>query len=134
MSDDTVKREPGLPTIDVNEYGGKRDGVRQEMNRRLFMQVLVFDVDARPDHEAKELASRLGGAGVRAVVYADAMDPSGIGVLTWSEDPAHFVQKVRPHLQSGALQLRRDYAMLGVGSSRVDLQACKLEYSIVSPK
>ena len=23
---------------------------------------------------------------------------------------------------------------LGVGSSRVDLQACKLEYSIVSPK
>ena len=25
-------------------------------------------------------------------------------------------------------------ALLGVGSSRVDLQACKLEYSIVSPK
>ena len=26
------------------------------------------------------------------------------------------------------------YASSGVGSSRVDLQACKLEYSIVSPK
>ena len=31
---------------------------------------------------------------------------------------------------------RRDYscAVFDVGSSRVDLQACKLEYSIVSPK
>ena len=35
---------------------------------------------------------------------------------------------------------RRQYGLadhareLGVGSSRVDLQACKLEYSIVSPK
>ena len=27
-----------------------------------------------------------------------------------------------------------DSATLAVGSSRVDLQACKLEYSIVSPK
>ena len=27
-----------------------------------------------------------------------------------------------------------EQALLGVGSSRVDLQACKLEYSIVSPK
>ena len=26
------------------------------------------------------------------------------------------------------------YIITGVGSSRVDLQACKLEYSIVSPK
>ena len=34
----------GLPTIDVNEYGGKKDGERQTMNRRLFMQLLVFDV------------------------------------------------------------------------------------------
>ena len=34
----------GLPAIDVNEYGGKKDGERQVMNRRLFMQLLVFDV------------------------------------------------------------------------------------------
>ena len=34
----------GLPPIDVNEYGGKKDGVKQAMNRRLFMQLLVFRV------------------------------------------------------------------------------------------
>jgi chlorite dismutase len=127
MSDDTVRREPGLadlreavpresrglPTIDVNEYGGTRDGVRQEMNRRLYMQVLVFDVDGRPEHEAKELAGRLRGAGVSSVVYADTMDPRGVGLLTWGEDPAHFVQHVRPHLQVPALRPRRDFAMIG---------------------
>ena len=31
-------------------------------------------------------------------------------------------------------QLRRRPKFKSVGSSRVDLQACKLEYSIVSPK
>ena len=113
MSDDTVRREPGLPTIDVREYGGKREGVRQEMNRRLFMQVLVFEVDVRPDHEASELAARLRGAGVASVVYADTMDPRSVGLLTWGEDPAHFVQQVRPHLQTPALRPRRDFAMLG---------------------
>ena len=113
MSENTVRREPGLPTIDVNEYGGKREGVRQEMNRRLFMQVLVFEVDGRPDEEAKALAGRLKGAGVSSVVYADTMDPRSVGLLTWAEDPAHFVQHVRPHLQTPALRPRRDFAILG---------------------
>ena len=35
----------------------------------------------------------------------------------------------------GKLTIAKSLArMTGVGSSRVDLQACKLEYSIVSPK
>ena len=35
MSDE-AKRESGLPEVDVIEYGGKRNGERQAMNRRLF--------------------------------------------------------------------------------------------------
>jgi chlorite dismutase len=108
------KREPGLPTIDVNEYGGKREGVRQVMDRRLFMQLLVFEVDAvEPEREAQTLAARLREARVASVVYADTMDPRSIGLLTWSEQPSHFVLQVRPHVQVPALQPRRDYAMLG---------------------
>jgi chlorite dismutase len=113
MSDEPSRREPGLPTIDVNEYGGKRDGVRQSSSKRLFMQLLVYTVDERPDQEAAQIASRLREAAVPSVIYADTMDPSSIGVLTWSDDPAHFVRAVRPHLQSGALEPRRDFAMLG---------------------
>ena len=114
MSEAQDKREPGLPTVDVQEYGGKRDGVRQAMNRRLFMQLLVYDVDDKAaDREGNVVASRLREAHVPAVVYADTMDPRSMGVLTWSEDPAHFVRSVRPHLQSSALRPRRDFAMLG---------------------
>ena len=37
-------------------------------------------------------------------------------------------------LHSDRLSHRRRLGIVTVGSSRVDLQACKLEYSIVSPK
>ena len=37
-------------------------------------------------------------------------------------------------LLSAPLVLAKGSSESGVGSSRVDLQACKLEYSIVSPK
>lgn len=110
---DATRREPGLPTIDVTEYGGKREGVRQAMDRRLFMQLLVFDVEGDVEAEGKALASRLRGAKVPSVVYADTMDPRGLGLLTWSEQPAHFVRAVRPHVQAPALRARRDYGMLG---------------------
>ncbi|HEY8040112.1 MAG TPA: chlorite dismutase family protein [Polyangiaceae bacterium] len=113
MSDE-IRREPGLPTIDVHEYGGKREGARQAMNRRLFMQLLVFEVEAQVDDVAKALAERLVHARVPAVLYADTMDPRSVGVLTWSEEPAHFIQHVRPILlQSHTLRPRRDYAMIG---------------------
>jgi chlorite dismutase len=113
MSDEPARREPGLPTIDVNEYGGKRDGVRQSMNRRLYMQLLVFDLKGHSDEAARLLAIRLRDARIASVVYADTADPDAIGVLTWSEDPAHFVKAVRPHLQAHGMTPRRDFAMLG---------------------
>jgi Chlorite dismutase len=92
-------KQPGLPEIDVLEYGGKRDGVRQSMDRRLFMQLLVFDVPPggkSPDETATQLAQLAMQRRVPAVIYADAMSPRGVGLLTWSEDPSHFVRAVRP--------------------------------------
>src|SRR5262245_21330282 len=98
-------KQPGLPTIDVNEYGGKKDGPRQVSNRRLFMQLHVSDTpddtaDAVGDETAKELRARR----IPGVVYADAMQPRGLGLLTWSEDPAHFVRTVRPLFGIDALR------------------------------
>ena len=51
------------------------------------------------------------------------------------EDLARHVDwtEFHEHLLSSALE-RMAAALVDVGSSRVDLQACKLEYSIVSPK
>jgi hypothetical protein len=108
---------PGLPTIDVREYGGKRDGVRQSTERRLFMQLLVADFPAPVAADAAvRVVEACRKARVPAVVYDDAMSPRGVGLLTWSEDPAHFVRAVRPLFAEGPLAqaaLRDGYAMLG---------------------
>jgi chlorite dismutase len=108
----------GLPAIDVNEYGGKKDGERQVMNRRLFMQLLVFDVPEGNDADetGHDLAGVLADRKISGVIYADAMSPRGLGLLTWHEDPAHFVTAVRPLFAHGALRkvvMRPSFAMLG---------------------
>jgi hypothetical protein len=117
MSESEAK-PPGLPAIDVVEYGGKREGVRQAIDRRLFMQLVVFD--SPPGRSADEIGKRLADLCSRdrvpAVVYADTMSPRGFGLLTWSDDPAHFVRAVRPLFAEDALAhvtLRPELAMIG---------------------
>lgn len=115
----TSAEAKGLPTIDVNEYGGKKDGVRQSTNRRLFMQLLVCRFPpggASADAAGQALLQTMRERKIAGVVYADAMDPRSIALLTWSEDPTVFVTKVRPLFSEGALAgaaLREDYCMLG---------------------
>ena len=128
MSEANAPEAKGLPTIDVNEYGGKKDGVKQAMNRRLFMQLLVFRTPAgagtqinggtksTPDAVSAELLKRLRERKIPGVVYADTMDPHSLGLLTWSEDPARFVRDVRPLFSESFLagvELREDFGMLG---------------------
>lgn len=111
-------KQPGLPEVDVREYGGKKDGVQQSLDERLFMELLVFGARDGADassHVAK-LGSVLEARGVGAVVYEDAMDPRGVAVLTWSKDPAHFVRDVRSALNDPSLRelvLKPEYTMLG---------------------
>jgi chlorite dismutase len=112
------QKPAGLPTIDVLEYGGKKDGERQSMDRRLFMQLLVFDAATghSGDSIASALATLLQERKVPGVVYADAQDPHGVGLLTWSDDPAHFVKTVRPLFSAPALApitMRQGWAMIG---------------------
>jgi chlorite dismutase len=105
-----------LPEIDVNERGAERDGQPQVMNRRLFMQFLGFHANAMsPDETVMALAEAFTNRRTAAVVYHDVNDPRGIGVLTWAEDPAHFVTAVRPVLGDArvGINLRPELTMLG---------------------
>jgi len=106
---------PGLPTIDVNEYGGKKDGERQVANRRLFMQLVVFDLPPGDKDATRWAADALAARKIPGVLYADCNDPRGAGLLTWSEDPAHFVTRVRPLFADVLVQasLRHEFTMLG---------------------
>lgn len=109
---------PGLPEIDVREYGGKKDGERQSMDRRLFMQLLVFDCprDRDPEEPTTALIGALEKNDLAGVVYEDANAPLGLALLTWSEDPTHFVTNVRPLFRQRelrALEQRPEYTMIG---------------------
>lgn len=114
-------KQPGLPEIDVNEYGGKKDGVRQSMNRRLFMQLLVFETYRSSGPSIRLIGSKIGedlrGLRIPGVVYADLTHPRRVGLLTWSEDPAHFVNKVFDMIHAfGELRIakvRQEMTMLG---------------------
>lgn len=70
----------------------------QAMNRRLFMQLVGYECEdgLDPSRAVTTLGRALDELGAGAVIYADVNNPRGIAVLSWSEDPADFIGKVRP--------------------------------------
>jgi chlorite dismutase len=73
--------------VDVAERGANG----QSSDRRLFMQLQAFGGCSEP----KVLAGALGRSQIDAVLYADLQDPRGVGVLSFAEDPAFFVTRLR---------------------------------------
>ena len=105
-----TRRGPEPP--DLSEKGGVKNGQPQRSDERLFMQFLAFGgcPDPRPIVEA------LGRAGIAGVLYEDVNDPRGLGLLTFSESPDFFVDRVRPLLNTApcaALVQKPEYTMLG---------------------
>jgi chlorite dismutase len=76
------------------------------------MQLLAFGNAT----DSNKLAQVLEGAGFEAVLYKDLNDPSGVALLTWSEQPDFFVTLLRPFLEErpfGALKLKPEFTMFG---------------------
>ncbi len=74
---------------------------RQYSDRRLYMQLRVLDVDLKAIemtkfiHDLKPLISD-----IPSVMYLDANTNNAVGILTWSEDPAFFTDKVNTILSN----------------------------------
>lgn len=97
---------------DIREKGGLRAGEQQTSDRRLFMQLVAFG-DAK---NTQDLGEVLEDSGIEGVLYEDANDPFGVGLLTWSDDPNYFVDGVRPLLKRdifSQLTLKPEYTMMG---------------------
>ena len=89
-----------------------KDGQPQRLNERLFMQFLAFGGCT----DTRELASTLQAAGIPGVLYEDVSDPRGIGLLTFSQDPNFFLDRVRQTLNSHqytTLTQKHEYTMFG---------------------
>ena len=101
-------------TLDLSERGLPASGSTgpASLNRRLYFQLLVLTgcTDTAP------LLDALSGRGIEGVLYHDLHDPRGVGLLTFSEDPAFFIETVRPCVNQGpfaCLRVDRSYSMLG---------------------
>lgn len=81
------------------------------------MQFFAFGGSGNPGADTSALGNALGQSGLSAVLYEDANDPYGVGLLTWSETPDHFVTKVRPLFAKGSafstLTAKPEYTMIG---------------------
>ncbi|MEP6714297.1 MAG: chlorite dismutase family protein [Terriglobia bacterium] len=101
-----------MESLDLREKGGVRAGEQQTSDRRLFMQLLAFgnvcDISA--------ITAAMSDSGLGGVLYEDANDPRGVGLLTWSDDPAFFVDSVRRLIHKDAfagLKLKPEFTMMG---------------------
>jgi chlorite dismutase len=114
-ADAPARRGPEPP--DLSEKGGMKDGQAQRLDRRLFMQFLAFGGCAvNKDTDTRLLGEALDGAGVPGVVYEDINDPRGVGLVTFSDDPGFFLDRVRPMLNRPpfvSLTQKPEYTMLG---------------------
>jgi chlorite dismutase len=76
------------------------------------MQFLAFGGCA----DAEPLADALARAKISGVLYEDVSDPRGIGLLTFSDDPDFFLDRVRPVLNGpgfATLIQKPEYTLLG---------------------
>lgn len=98
----------GEGKLDLREHGANQ----QVFDRRLFVQLQVFT----GCQETKPLIAALEASQFEAVLYLDISDPTGVGVLSMSEDPAFFVTGLRELLSAppfGGLRRRPELTMLG---------------------
>jgi hypothetical protein len=105
-----TRRGPEPP--DLREKGGMKDGQPQRSNARLFMQFMAFGGCA----QTAPLADALARAKISGVLYEDVNDPRGIGLLTFTEDPDFFLDRVRPLVNGPAFSVltqKKEYTMLG---------------------
>lgn len=98
--------------LDIREKGAPIDGVVQISETRLYMQLHVFTgcLDINPVVQALE------ASGLESVLYENLNDPTGIGVLAMSEEPADFAGKWRSLFNSDVfidLCRRDDLTMIG---------------------
>ncbi len=107
-----IQRAKPTSTVDLSEKGRGPDGQVISLNRRLFMQFMAFG----EAHDTAMYVERLEEAGLSGVLYEDANDPHGLGLLTFSEKPDDFLTQVRPLLRThpfADLRLKPEYTMLG---------------------
>lgn len=106
-----IEKEETESKLDISEKG-KVEGQTISLDKRLFMQLLAFTGVS----ETRPLIQALTEADIQGTLYLDLNDPYGVGLLTFSQDPAYFAAEVRTLLNQTpftSLTPRPEMTMLG---------------------
>ena len=101
-----------MPPLDLSEKGKDKDGQVISLDRRLYMQFMAYGHCT----DTSAIIDAMQSANIAGALYLDLNDPQGIGLVTLSEDPNHFMTDVRDLLNSAAfagLQSKPEFAMFG---------------------
>lgn len=97
---------------DLREKGAPRQGIPQTLNQRLFMQFQAFGNCPNPSVIVELFKKK----DFESVIYVDANDSKGIGILTIHENPDFFVKELRcllAHDLFKDLQPKPELTMMG---------------------
>ncbi len=97
---------------DISEKGKDSQGNLISIDKRLFMQLLCFGNCEDP----QILIDLLQKKNVEGVLYLDINDPTGVGLLSFNENPNYFVNELRYTISSSPfkkLTYKSEYTMLG---------------------
>lgn len=103
----TTPTEPVSVTPDIYEHGRSPEGADLKSDRRIYMQLHSFSGCRKIDACIEFITQQDWDA----VIYQDAADPWGIGLLLMHTDPAFFTDTVYPVLRNSPfadLSLRSD--------------------------
>ena len=107
------QRPPRPEPVDLREVGASIDGEPQVSDRRLFLQLHVFEDCSDLNNIVEVLEKR----DLNAVLYDDINNPTGIGVLFIVEDPAVLATAARDLLvefqHAANLSYRPEMTMIG---------------------
>lgn len=85
---------------EMDEKGAPINGEPQQLNERMFVQLLVYTDVLEPEHLLEPLRS----AGLRGAMYANFNDPHGVGIVTVSDSPDTFTEAQRDAMQAEAFR------------------------------
>ena len=85
-------------SLDIRAKGRGADGKPIFSERRLYVQLLVFEECEHPDLLVEDLAQ----TDFTGALYLDINNPRGVGLVTASEDPGFFTGPLRRFLAESA--------------------------------
>ncbi len=117
-----IPKTGGMPTVvaginmetitDTSEKGAVKDGEPQSLDNRLYVHLQVYT----GCNDLKPIIELFEKSGIEAVIYANANDPKGFGLLTMTETPEFFTDTLRDLLNSkkfNNLTHLPEYTMMG---------------------